>query len=101
VKSVIREAVELHGSDELKSKSDGILADMDKLGQQLGGPPLAQALAESLCATCGKKVDASADFADELSRAEWRISRMCQACQDLAFAEPDEDEDDDCGGISW
>ena len=86
----LRDVVELHGSDELKSKSDGILRQMDYFGQMAGGPPLAEALAESLCATCSVKVDPVADFTDELSRAEWRISHMCQACQDEAFAEPEE-----------
>ncbi len=86
----LREAVERFGSEELKSKSDGILADMDKLGRELGGPPLSEALEHSLCATCGRKVDPENDFADTLSQSEWRISCMCQGCQDIAFAEPEE-----------
>lgn len=71
-------------------KSDGILADMDMLGQALGGPPLSEALEQSLCATCGRKVDPASDFVDALSRSEWCISHMCQGCQDVAFAEPEE-----------
>ena len=43
---------------------------------------------EGLCATCGKKIHG---FSDTLSLKEWKISGMCQACQDITFVEPDED----------
>jgi len=86
----LRDAVELHGSEQLKGKSDDLLEQMDKLGQALGGPPLAQALANSLCATCGLRVDPERDFRDELSREEWDLSRMCQGCQDAVFSGEEE-----------
>lgn len=37
-----------------------------------------------LCPFCGKKVDPK-DFRDELSRKEFKISGMCQKCQDEVF----------------
>jgi hypothetical protein len=45
------------------------------------------------CSWCGK--DAFV-FRDDLSRKEYRISGMCQACQDRTFViEPEVEEDDD------
>lgn len=40
-----------------------------------------------ICVTCGKS---ASEFSDELSRKEYLISEMCQACQDIVFAEPEE-----------
>lgn len=36
------------------------------------------------CVACGKQV---AEFRDMLSANEYKISGMCQACQDLVFGE--------------
>ena len=36
------------------------------------------------CPTCGKKVEEK-DFRDKLSKVEFRISGMCQNCQDKVF----------------
>lgn len=38
------------------------------------------------CPFCGKKID-PAEFRDELSRREFDISGMCQACQDDFFSD--------------
>lgn len=38
----------------------------------------------SVCPTCGKKIDPS-EFRDGLSLKEFRISGMCQECQDKTF----------------
>lgn len=46
------------------------------------------------CIDCGKLAVA---FTDELSQREFAISGLCQACQDVAFREPDEDE---CDGLA-
>jgi hypothetical protein len=37
------------------------------------------------CPFCGKLVNAVTGFRDELSRKEFRISGLCQACQDKVF----------------
>ncbi len=42
------------------------------------------------CPTCGNPYT---DFRDQLSIKKFRISRMCQSCQDKAFAPPLEDEE--------
>ena len=40
-----------------------------------------------LCATCGKPVG---EFRDELSKKEFKISGMCQICQNSVFDQPEE-----------
>jgi hypothetical protein len=37
------------------------------------------------CATCKKPVHPNIDFKDELSVKEYKISGMCQSCQDGVF----------------
>ena len=39
------------------------------------------------CPTCGGPID---KFRDELSQREYRISGMCQVCQDEVFTAPTE-----------
>ena len=42
---------------------------------------------QSTCVTCGKPAN---EFRDDLSRKEYGISGMCQACQDIVFADPED-----------
>ncbi len=42
---------------------------------------------KGLCATCGGDIK---EFRDELSEKEFKISRMCQTCQDDVFGCGDE-----------
>jgi len=44
-----------------------------------------------LCPMCQNPVYEK-DFVDEISRREYSITGLCQTCQDVMFAEPDEDE---------
>ena len=37
------------------------------------------------CPFCGKDINPETEFRDELSRKEFKISGMCQACQDDFF----------------
>ena len=39
---------------------------------------------QGLCPLCGKEVKEE-DFKDELSKKEFKISGMCQSCQDSIF----------------
>jgi hypothetical protein len=48
---------------------------------------------EGKCAVCGKELDVKTEFRDEVSRKEYDISYMCQACQDRNFAEPEPEAD--------
>lgn len=47
-------------------------------------PEAAKAVENDKCPTCGMPVGG---FRDELSRKEYGISGMCQACQDSVFGE--------------
>lgn len=47
-------------------------------------PEAANAIKQNKCPTCGKPVG---EFRDELSRTEYKISGMCQECQDSVFGE--------------
>jgi len=38
------------------------------------------------CPTCGKSI-CPEDFRGEIDRQEFRISGMCQSCQDVVFSE--------------
>jgi hypothetical protein len=40
-----------------------------------------------VCVTCGSEKINRSDFRDELSRKEFKISKMCQKCQDSVFGE--------------
>jgi hypothetical protein len=62
---------------------------LDELSEYITGQPVSP----DTCATCGRKIDYG-DFKDWLSRREYEVSRMCQACQDKIF-EGDEDEEED------
>ena len=44
------------------------------------------------CPLCTQEVNPDG-FRDDLSRKEFRISGMCQSCQDAFFTEGDEDGD--------
>ncbi len=39
------------------------------------------------CATCGKDMLHLDNFRDDISRKEFKISGMCQECQDKTFGE--------------
>jgi len=45
----------------------------------------ADAVKQGKCPTCGETIDLD-DFKDDLSRREFRISGMCQKCQDKTFS---------------
>ena len=44
------------------------------------------------CPLCTQEVNTS-DFRDNLSLTEFRISGMCQGCQDAFFTEADDDDE--------
>lgn len=51
------------------------------------------AIHEARCSSCQDPV-AMEDFRDDLSRKEYRISGLCQKCQDSVWGSPEEDEED-------
>lgn len=44
-----------------------------------------KAIAQTKCPFCGKKIDIKTEFCDEISRREYKISGLCQHCQDETF----------------
>lgn len=42
------------------------------------------------CPFCGKVIHPNTEFKDELSLREYKISGICQTCQDKTFSEPEE-----------
>jgi len=73
-----------------------------KPGQTLGSALLdkifnvdtAASQIQKVCGWCKKPVG---EFKDEVSAREYKISAMCQPCQDLAFVEPEELEEPEEG----
>lgn len=68
------------------------------LRQITGGDSTADAMANNRCLAkpigCGKTIDPLTEFKDKLSRREYKISGLCQSCQDMVFAAPDEEDED-------
>jgi len=44
-----------------------------------------EARARGCCVFCKREIDVKTEFRDVLSRKEWDISQLCQACQDDVF----------------
>ena len=65
------------------NKTPQMEAALEDLGSVLFGRSRTASAANQMCISCG--TDAN-HFRDELSRKEYRISRMCQDCQDKVFS---------------
>jgi len=65
---------------------------VDESAQTIFGRTLTEAKAHNICVDCGEAVT-DGSFTDDLSKVEYGISGFCQKCQDIIFAEP-EDEDE-------
>lgn len=50
---------------------------------------------EGACVRCGSTRMKPEDYKDDVSRKEAGITGTCQACQDVMFAEPEDDSDAD------
>jgi hypothetical protein len=62
----------------------------DQMAMEFFGRSFTLAKAGVQCVSCGK---AATEFRDQLSRKEYGISGLCQACQDEIFTEDIRDED--------
>lgn len=58
--------------------------------EQVAGVHTADAQTQGICGWCKQPVTG---FKDEISKREYRISSMCQSCQDQAFVEPEENDE--------
>lgn len=64
------------------SKSPAMVALLDELTELTFGRTLTSALTNHSCVKCG---GVAAEFRDKLSEREYRISGLCQPCQDATF----------------
>lgn len=62
----------------MSDKHPSIQNFLNKVSKSITG----EDVVEGRCATCAKVVGA---FRDKLSEKEYRISKMCQECQDSVF----------------
>ena len=67
-------------------------AGIEKLIRNFMGKDRAETIRAGKCMTCDG--DAT-EFEDELSRQEYAISGMCEACQNRVFQEPKEEVESD------
>jgi len=68
-------------ANEKNKAIDALLSDL------LGGKNRIQIIKEGLCMTCEGQ---ASNFRDALSEDEYRISGMCQCCQDEVFGMEEE-----------
>lgn len=68
------------------SKSPEMEEFLDKFAKEAFG----RSRKDPCCVTCGSQKITPEDFRDDLSRREFSISHMCQACQDSVFDAPEE-----------
>ncbi len=61
---------------------------LDEISEKLFDRSRSLSMIKLECPTCGKPVS---KFRDELSEREFRISGMCQECQDEVFSEVPEE----------
>jgi len=64
------------------SKSPEMVSALDQLSKTLFGRSRSETLIGGRCVTCGGE---AITFRDQLSAREFRISGMCQECQDKVF----------------
>jgi hypothetical protein len=64
--------------------------DIRQFQSRLLGCDVEQRIQDNQCASCGEP---ATEFKDELSRREFTLSGMCQACQDRFFAKEESDID--------
>lgn len=70
---------------EPSPKSEAVEADI----KRIFGVDRRESIRQGICPMCNEPADV---FRDSLSRKEYMISGLCQGCQDIAFAEPDDEE---------
>lgn len=57
---------------------------VDKIGSEFFGITQTESQEKSICVICGEKVTG---FRNSISEKEFRISGLCQKCQDETFGE--------------
>ena len=67
------------------SKTPEMEKILDDFPQEFFGRKRSVSIAEATCVFCGKKFDPRGEFRDAISLKEFRISGICQKCQDETF----------------
>ena len=81
----------------MSNRSPEMQHNLDRLAENLYGRTQAEAFEKKICIDCGRSV--TNVFRDKLSLKEWKISGLCQDCQDLVFSMGppyDIDEEENC-----
>jgi len=71
----------------MKDKSPEVLMFMNAMTMFATGRTLVDCISHGFCTVCGGRVEG---FKDALSEGEYKLSGLCQECQDKCFAEPEE-----------
>ncbi len=69
---------------DLKELDDKMVKVVDGVSKKLFGKTRTEALNTRTCISCG---ESATEFKDSKSAAEWRITGLCQKCQDDFFFE--------------
>lgn len=69
---------------DLKEMDNKLVKVADNIAKELFGRTRTEAVDTHTCVSCGEP---AADFKDEISMIEWRITGFCQKCQDAIFEE--------------
>jgi hypothetical protein len=63
--------------------------EMEQLLESFSKIAFGRSRHSDICVSCGSDKTTANDFRDDISRREYKISFMCQNCQDLVFTDPD------------
>jgi hypothetical protein len=74
---------------EPTEKAPAIREMLDDLSKAITGRVASESIKEDICVRCGKPVTSNS-FTDECSRREYRITGLCQVCQDQIFGSMEE-----------
>jgi|TARA_Y100000034_G_scaffold56693_1_gene69369 hypothetical protein len=66
-------------------KSEKLNEFLDKKSQEMFGNKRSEAIEKASCVFCNKNIDTDTEFKDELSAKEFKISGLCQKCQNSIF----------------
>jgi len=69
--------------DSFSNELGGMTAE--ELREEIAKLMFGRSRKDPVCVACGSPKIGSDDFRDDLSRQEFRISRLCQECQDSVF----------------
>lgn len=69
-------------------KSPEMFEFLDDVSKEMFGTSRSECIKQEICVTCGGEAK---EFDDSLSLREYKISGMCQNCQNVMFGMPDDE----------